>query len=302
MRYVITGATARTSSIVATRLLDQQKEIHVIGRNTDRLKTYSDKGAITFEADPSDGNALTPAFEGADAAWIMLQPNYVPDSPDFRAFQSGLVSALIQSVSASKLKYAVTLSSWGADVETGNGPVAGMRDMELAFNQLPDLHVLHLRAGYFMENMLTYIPSIIQSGKVSGPFDPHIPLPFIAIKDIGHYAAKALTDLDFEGKVIRELHGERDLTIAEAVNIIAKAIGKPSLAYERTSSHDFTNTLLGAGVSANVAGLMNEVVTGINSRHIKMSGPRSVANTTPTSFEEFVNTTFLPAYHKALSH
>lgn len=301
MRYVITGATARTSSIIATSLLDQGKDINVIGRSAKRLKTYSDRGASAFEADPSDTNALTPAFQGADAAWVMLQPNYVPDSPDFRGFQSGLINAYIQSISKSSVTHVVALSSWGADAEAGTGPVAGLRDMELAFNQLPDLNVLHLRAGYFMENMLGYIPSIIQYGKVPGPFDPQIKLPFIATKDIGHYAAQALTRLDFEGTVIQELHGERDLTIAEAVGIIAKAIGKPDLVYEQISQQDFTNTLLGAGVSENVIGLMNEVVTGINNHHIKMSGSRSAANTTSTSFEAFVDATFLPAYREALA-
>lgn len=301
MKYVITGATARTSSIVAEGLLDQGKDINVIGRDINRLKMFSDKGAIAFKADPSDGNALTPAFKGTDAAWIILQPNYIPDSPDFREFQSGLIRALIQPISKSGLKYAVTLSSWGADVNAGSGPVAGLRDMELAFNKLPDLNVLHLRAGYFMENMLGYIPSIIQFGKVFGPFDPHIKLPFIATRDIGDYAVKALMNLDFEGKVIQELHGERDLTIAEAVSIIGNAIGKPDLEYERISNHDFAKTLLDSGVSESVAGLMGEVVTGINSRHIKMSGRRTVDNTTATSFEEFVNNILLPIYHKALA-
>ena len=301
MRYVITGATSRTSNIVATRLLEHGRNINVIGRNSRRLKEYSDKGAIAFEADPSDGNALTPAFKEGNAAWIMLQPNYIPDSPDFRKFQSGLISALVQSISKSNLNYAVTLSSWGADVKAGNGPVAGLHDMELAFNQLPDLNVLHLRAGYFMENMLGYIPSIIQTGKVSGPLNPYLELPFIAIKDIGDYAADVLMNPDFEGKVIHELHGERDLTIAKAISIIGKAIGNPDLVYEQTSNADFVNALLNAGVSENVAGLMEEVVTGINNRHIKMSGSRSAANTTPTSFEKFVSNTFIPAYHKVLA-
>lgn len=301
MRYVITGATARTSSIVAAGLLDQGKDINVIGRNVNRLKPFSDKGAIAFEADPSDSDALSQAFKGVDAAWIILQPNYIPDSADFRKFQSGLIDALIKSISKSDLKYAVTLSSWGADVNAGSGPVAGLRDMELAFNQLRDLNVLHLRAGYFMENMLGYIPSIIQSGKVSGPFDPHIKLPFIATKDIGDYAIKMLTNLNFEGKVVHELHGERDLTITEAVSIIGNAIGKPDLEYEQISNDDFTKSLLDAGVSESVTGLMGEVVTGINTRHIKMSGLRTVDNTTSTSFGEFVNNTLLPIYRNALA-
>jgi uncharacterized protein YbjT (DUF2867 family) len=301
MRYVITGATARTSSIVAERLLEQGKELNVVGRNVERLKTLSDRGARPFQADPSDGKALALAFEGADAAWIMLQPNYIPDSPDFRAFQTGLINALVYAISKSNIKYVVTLSSWGADVASGNGPVAGLHDMEQAFNQLPDVNVLHLRAGYFMENMLGYIPSIIQSDIVAGPFNPNIKLSFIATKDIGNYAAMALINPDFKGKVIQELHGQRDMTIGEAVSIIGNAIGKPGLEYEEISNYEFTRALLDTGVSESVAGLMGEVVTGINSRHIKMSEPRSVTNSTLTSFEEFVNDTFLPVYRESLA-
>jgi uncharacterized protein YbjT (DUF2867 family) len=300
MRYAITGATSRTSNIVALRLSELGKQLNVIGRNAKRLKPLTDGGAIAFEADPTDGEALVQAFRDAEAAWVMLQPNYIPDSPNFRQFQGRIIDALVYAIARSNLKYVVSLSSWGADMDNGTGPVAGLRDMELALNAFADLNVLHLRAGYFMENTLAFIPSIISYGVVFGPIEPHLKLPFVAIEDVAAYAARQLAGLEFKGKQIQELHGQRDLSMAEAVQIIATAIQMPELRYEQVSNQDFVNNLLDSGVSEHVAGLMDEVVAGINTGHLKMAGTRNAASTTPTSFETFVETFFEPAHFQAL--
>jgi uncharacterized protein YbjT (DUF2867 family) len=300
MRYVITGASSRTGSIVASRLTELGKELNVIGRDATRLKVFTNNGAIGFEADPTDGVALLRAFRNAEVAWVMLQPNYIPDSTNFRQFQGRIIDALVYAISYSNVKYVVTLSSWGADMESGTGPVAGLRDMEIALNRFPELNVLHLRAGYFMENTLAFIPSIIRYGIVFGPIDPNLKLPFVAIDDVADYAARQLADLGFSGKQVQELHGQRDLSMEEAVQIIGGAIQMPELHYEQVPNLDFVNSLLDSGVSEHVAGLMDEVVNGINRGHLRMATARNAASTTPTSFESFVKTSFEPAHFRAL--
>ena len=125
-----------------------------MGRNADRLKRFVDKGAEAFIADWSDAAALTTAFHGAHAAYLMLPP------AKSREDQERESTAIAQAVKESGIGYAVNLSSYGAQVPEGTGPVAGLHSAEQKLNAISDLNVLHLRAAYFMENNLKAIGMI----------------------------------------------------------------------------------------------------------------------------------------------
>ena len=72
--YVILGATGHTGSVVANFLLSKGQKVRVIGRDPGRLQRFVDKGAEAFTADMSDAAALTKAFSGARAAYLLLPP------------------------------------------------------------------------------------------------------------------------------------------------------------------------------------------------------------------------------------
>ncbi len=297
--YVITGATGRTGSAVAHALLSQARQVRVVGRSLKKLQSLVNMGAEPCVADPKDPEAMAAAFQGATAAWIMLQPNYIADSPDFRAFQDTVIASVVPALTRAGVKRVVSLSSWGADKAAGTGPVVGLHRLETALNALPDMAVLHLRAGYFMENTLTFIEPLLTGSDVAGPYQPELKLPMIATEDIGTAAADALLGQSFTGHSVRELHGERDLSMMEAAKIIGQAIGKPDARYIQISAADTMRNMLATGVSRNVAGLMMDVVEGINSGIISTTQPRSPETTTATSFETFVNKEFLPRYKEA---
>src|SRR5438132_5258074 len=165
--YVVTGATGNTWSVVADRLLDQGKKVRVIGRSMERLQPFVARGAEAFVADLSDQTAATQAFAGANAVYAMIPPNVA--SPDFRAEQRRVTAAIAAALEHAGVKHAVSLSSVGADKESGTGPVVGLREWEQALNQIPGLNVVHLRAGYFMENTLGQGAAIKAMGKTAGP-------------------------------------------------------------------------------------------------------------------------------------
>jgi hypothetical protein len=50
------------------------------------------------------------------------------------------------------------------------------------------------------------------------------------------------------------------------------------------------------GMSKNMATLICEMAVGLNGGHVRALEPRSAANSTPTTFEEFVHHVFVPAY------
>jgi uncharacterized protein YbjT (DUF2867 family) len=156
--YVILGATGNTGSIVADVLLSKGRMVRVVGRDSGRLKPFVDKGAEAFTADMSNVASLTKAFSGARAAYLLLPPAKSPE--DQERDSDGIAKAAKES----GLRYAVHLSSYGAQVASGAGPVSGLHSSEQTLNAINGLNVLHLRAAYFMENNLAAIGMIHNVG------------------------------------------------------------------------------------------------------------------------------------------
>ena len=158
--YVILGASGNTGSVIANSLLLKGEKVRVVGRDAGRLQRFVDKGAEAFTADLSDAAAITKAFSGARAAYLLLPP---VKSRETQARES---DAIAKAVKESALRYAVHLSSYGAQVPENTGPLVGLHSSEQKLNAISGLNVLHLRAAYFMENNLAAIGMIHRMGLV----------------------------------------------------------------------------------------------------------------------------------------
>lgn len=290
--FVVTGATGRTGRVVVEELLRAGHGVRAIGRGRRGLAPLEAAGAEPFVAEPTDHSALTNAFTGAQGVYVMVQPNYIPDSPDFPAHQHAIVDAMTAALSSAAVGRVVTLSSWGADKPAGTGPVVGLHYLEQRINAL-DAVVTHLRAGYFMENLLGQVENIVRDCVIATPFDPDVAMPFIATPDIGRAAAQSLLVPASVSDVL-ELQGQRDLSMVEVTEVVATIGVGPQLRYVQQSIEEFAAAQRLAGVSENVTGLMVEVVHAINSGHTATLQPRSPRTTTPTSIETFVAETLVP--------
>ena len=284
--YVVTGATGNTGRVIANRLLAAGKNVRVVSRRADHLNAFVGRGAEPFVADVTDQFALAKRFNGAEAVYAMIPPNATCE--DFRAEQRRVSEAIAGALEQAGVKYAVALSSVGADKKAGTGPVVGLHEFEETLNRIAGLNVVHLRAGYFMENTLGQPAAIRAMGKMPGPLRGDLKLPFIATQDIGNAAGDLLLKLDFSGKQTRELRGQRDLSYDEAAEIIGKAIGKPDLKYVQFPGEQIKPLFITFGMSTSMADLILEMSEALNSGHMKALEPRSSQNTTPTSFETFV--------------
>src|ERR1700726_2087951 len=294
--HVILGASGNTGSIIANSLLSEGRKVRVMGRDTGRLQRFVDKGAEAFTANMSDAAALAKAFSGARAAYLMLPP------AKSREDQERDSDAIAKAVRESGLRYAVHLSSYGAQVAKGAGPVSGLHSSEQKLNAIKDLNVLHLRAAYFMENNLAAIGMIHGMGIFGNALLPDLKIPMAATRDVGDYAAQRLLHLDFSGKQTRELLGERDLSMTEATAVIGRGIGKPDVEYKQFPYDQVEQVLTQMGVPPKGAALYIEMYKSINEGVLVPLEPRSPENTTPTSFESFVQDVFVAVYRGKTSN
>jgi uncharacterized protein YbjT (DUF2867 family) len=292
--YVVTGATGNTGNVIARKLLAEGQEVRAVGRSADRLAPLTAEGAEPFVCELTDAAALVKAFSGARAVYAIIPPSMT--SSNYRADQAKVADAIAYAIEEAQVKYAVSLSSVGADKAEGTGPVAGSHYLEQKLNRIPELNVLHLRPAYFMENTLAQIGVIQTMGITAGPLRADLRMPMIATRDIGAAAADVLAGLDFNGKQTRELLGERDLSYSEVAKIIGKAIGNPDMNYLQLPDEQLRAAFTEMGMSANVAELILEMAGALNSGHMRALEQRSAENTTPTSFETFVAEEFVPRY------
>jgi uncharacterized protein YbjT (DUF2867 family) len=292
--YVILGATGNTGSVVARKLLDGGKKVRVVGRDSKKLVPFVSRGAETLAADVLDTDALSRAFAGAEAVYVLIPPDM--KSPDYRAHQEEISDSIAKALKTAGVTHAVTLSSYGADKPAMTGPVVGLHNMETKLARISGLNALHLRAAYFMENTLAQASVIQGLGMMAGPVRGDLLLPMIATKDIGAAAAEVLMRLDFKGQQTRELLGQRDISYNEAARIIGATIGKPGLAYVQLPDEQVIQAMTGMGISKSLAMLLCEMAGSMNNGYMKALEPRTAANTTPTSFETFVQEAFLPAF------
>jgi uncharacterized protein YbjT (DUF2867 family) len=292
--FVVTGATGNTGSIVASHLLAEGKKVRGIGRSAERLQQLAQKGGEPFVADLTDSQALTKAFQGADAVYVMIPPDY--SAPDLRARQQAVTESIAAALERSGVKHAVALSSVGADKAHGTGPVLGLQQMEQRLNRIAGLNVLHLRAAYFMENTLAQVGIIHKTGTAMGALLPNLSFPMIATRDIGDAAAQAMLKLEFSSHQTHELLGPNDITMTDVAAIIGKAIGKSGLKYVQAPDDQVRAAMLQMGMSEDLAAQLLEMTGAMNSGHMKALEPRTAHNSTPTSFVTFVYQEFLPQY------
>jgi uncharacterized protein YbjT (DUF2867 family) len=294
--YVVLGASGHTGHIVANQLLAGGQKVRVVGRNAAHLQPLAAKGAETFIADVTDAATLAQAFRQADSAYVMIPPNTTSNDP--LGYSNRVGDAIAAAVQNAGTKNVVALSSIGADKASGTGPVVGLHNLEQKLNQINGANVLHLRAGYFMENALPQVNAVRQMGAVATPLRADLKLAMIATRDIGAAAAEALLRPSVRGKQTRELLGQRDLSYSEVSTIIGQAISKPDLKYVQVPDDQFRGVLLQMGMSEQFAKLLVEMTGALNAGYMRALEPRSPQNTTPTSFETFVAEYFVPAYRQ----
>jgi uncharacterized protein YbjT (DUF2867 family) len=297
--YALMGANGNITSKAAGLLLAQRKTVRVIGRDAIRLKPLRDAGAELAVGDALDATFLAQAFRGAKAVYTMIPPDYT--TPDFRQFQNAVGEAIASAIAKSGVMVVVNLSSAGASLPGGTGPIAGLHDQEQRLNKLAGVNILHLRPGYFMENHLHAVSLIKATGAYPDMIAADAPIPMIATQDIAEEVAKELMRPSFKGHVVKHLLGPRSLTMAEAAGILGAAIGKPDLRYVEADPAQAKAGMVQHGFSQNLADLIEELNRALSNGCINDTFTRDMANSTATTLESFAPV-FAQAYNAGGAH
>lgn len=251
MKYVITGGSGNISNSLAEALLTAGHEVTAIGRNAEHLKSLTDKGAKAAVGSLEDEAFVTATFNGADAVYLMIPPNFAASG--WREYQNKVADVYVNALKANDIKYAVVLSSVGAHMGNGAGPVDGLSDLEKKLYDLPNLNVKNLRPSYFMMNFFGMIPMIKGMNIMGSNFGGNSrKLVLTHTNDIAAVAAEELLALNFIGQTFRYIASD-ERTPEEITTVLSNAVGKPGIPWVVFSDEQALAGMLQAGLPQTIA-------------------------------------------------
>lgn len=292
---LVTTPTGHIGARVVDRLLDVGANVRAFVRDPDRLDAGV-RGRVDARAgDLQDTPTLADAMRGADAAFLLVPPNYAAD--DWRAFIRGVGRSMAEAARSAGLRRAVFLSSIGAHLPNV-GPVSGLGEVEQILRPaVADLAIL--RPGYFFENAFGALGTVADAGQIFGGFDGDLTFPQVATRDIGDVAARWLLDPSWTGQPLVGVHGPRDLSMHEQAELVSQALGRP-VRYTQVPVEAVRQAMAGLGMSPSVAENYGEMISGFAaSRYAHPDEPRTAETTTPTEFGSWAREVLRPAFEAA---
>lgn len=221
--YVITGITGQVGGALGDALLEQGLPVRAVVRHLSKGASWAARGCDVAVGDMNDAAALTTAFAGADAVFI-LPPSEFDPLPGYTQARE-TIQAVVAALIAARPARILCLSTIGADAVQDN--LLTQRTLiEQALSALP-IPVTFIRPAWFIENALWDVASARDEGMIRSflmPLDK--PFAMVATKDIGALAATLIQE-NWTGNRVVELEGPRRISPNDLAAVFARVLARP---------------------------------------------------------------------------
>lgn len=294
MNYVITGSIGHISKPIVEGLVKAGHSVTVITSKAENAAKIEILGAKPAVGSVEDADFVTQAFAGADAVYLMIPPKW--GVTDWRGFQNEVADNYIAAIKTNAVPYVVMLSSIGAHMGNGAGPVDGLYDLEQKLKTIDDLNVKVLRPSYFMYNLFGMVGMVKGMGMMGSNFgDDKVVL--VHTSDIAEAALQNLMNLDFTGNQIQYIASD-ERTGAEIATVLGEAVGKPETPWIVFSDEQSKQGILQAGLNEEIATgyttMGKSIRNGTMQEDYFANRPASLGK---VKLEEFAKNEFAPAFN-----
>lgn len=259
MKITVTGSLGNTAKPITEILVAAGHDVTVVSSNADKKAAIEALGAKAAIGSVNDAAFLTQAFEGADAVYAMTPPNM--GGANILANMKVAGEAFATAFRNAGVKRVVMLTSIGADLPAGNGPIAGVHAIEQLYNQLEGISITYLRAGYFYFNFYGNIPMIKGGGIIGANYPATTLMPLVHPHDIAVAATEELQK-QAEGKNVRYIVSDVR-PAGDLAKVLGKAIGKEDLPWIEFTDEQSVGGMTQAGMPEEIAGLYTEMGAGL---------------------------------------
>lgn len=294
MKIIVTGSLGNISQPLVKQLVEKGNEVTVVSRSSEKISEIQNLGAKPAIGNNTDVAFLTETFTGADVVYLMIPPNL--QAENLTSYIADTGKRYAEAIEKSGVKRVVALSSMGAHLPLGNGPLSALAEAEKHYAKLSGVEFTYLRPGGFYTNYLAQI-GLIQHAGIAGD-NTAVDSRFLITHpaDIADVALDAILNPNPE-KAIRFIISE-ETDNSKIVSLLGKSIGKPDLPWIQFSNDDYKNGLFQAGFSPSTAQAfveMGEAFREGRAWEQVEAHPEWIVRG-KRSFEDFANTVFAPAF------
>ena len=261
MKVIVTGSLGNIGKPLTTELVQQGHTVTVISSKPEKQTDIEALGATAAIGSLEDVDFLVSTFTGADAVYCMVPPNFT--APDPREHYRSIGNSYARAIQQSGVKRVVHLSSWGAHLDRGPGFIVGSHDVEGILNDLSDLAITHLRAGYIYYNLYNYVEMIKGLGLIGANYGGDDKIVMVAPIDIAAAAAEEI-GTPANGQKVRYVASDEH-TANETAHILGAAIGKPDLKWVTFTDEQVQAALEQKGMPPHIAAKSVELGASIHS-------------------------------------
>jgi uncharacterized protein YbjT (DUF2867 family) len=263
MKYVLTGSTGHITKPIAINLVKAGHEVSIITSKQENTEEIEQLGATALVGSVEDSHFLQQAFADADAVYVMIPPKWTVT--DWLAYQKEVAHNYNTALQTNHIKKVLVLSSVGAHMINGAGPVDGLAYLEKLLNELTDVQTIFLRPSYFYYNFFSMIPLIKNMGIMGSNISADHKIALTHTNDIADAAIDVLLNDKFNGKQIIYIASD-EKTFKEVANVLGNSIGKPDLAWVEFTDEQSLAGMLQSGLSQTLATGYTEMGKAIRSK------------------------------------
>ncbi len=207
--FAIAGGTGNVGAAAATDLLNRGEKVRAVVSSATKGQGWEQRGADAAVADLGDRSGLAEALRGCTGFFAMLPSDFTV--ADYDAHHRRMADEIAGAVEDSGVPHVAMLSSMGAELPEGTGPIRVLHYLE---NRLRETGAVlsAVRPGHFQEKVVDLLGGAREAGVyVNFGDSADVPVPMVATRDIGAVVAQALLSppaahevIDVEGPAYTE--------------------------------------------------------------------------------------------------
>jgi len=292
MKIAVTTPTGHIGNKLANILLDRKSDVTLIARHPEKVKDLASRGAEIIAGEHSDSAIVEQAVRGADAVFWLTPSEITSHDPLGTARRMAEAGASV--IRKHPDLHVVQLSSAGAFVPSGTGPIVGLHDTEEKF-RAAGKNIVSLRPNEFMENVFFSLPTIVGQGSIFTSIPGSVKTPFIATQDIAEVASEFLLN-PVDGHHVVDIVGPQEISLDEWARIAGQAIGK-QVRVVTVPGDKLRAAMSQSGMSPEMAALLVEMEEAYPKIQGQFKGDQKRIG--KVTFQQFAREVFAPTYKKA---
>lgn len=289
MAIAITTPTGNVGQQVTKRLLANGADLILLVRDPEKLSPSVRQQVKVLTGSIDDPAFVIEATKGAEALFWVSPVNF--NSPNVLTWYEDIARSAAKAMQTNRIARVVNLSSVGAHLATGLGPISGLHTVEKQLDKVAT-NIVHLRPDYFMENYFHQLEALQTQSSVFLPLSGAQRFSQIATCDIAQVAANLLLDSSWQGRSIVGLQGSENISFDEAAAILSEILGK-TITHKQISYEQFGDALIAQGATPDVALQYSQMWQGLSHPDFKPEKPSS-NKTMPNTFAEFACNSLIP--------